>query len=139
LRFFSNHPKKKFPWLLHLEPVAKALLKREKKSAFVNVILCDDFKQRELNRNYRKLDRVTDVLSFVWDEPDFLGEIYIAECQIKRQAPLYGNSYYKELKRVLVHGLLHLCGYDHHSKAERKIMREKEYFYLSSNRATSRR
>jgi len=87
--------------------------------------------QRKLNCYYRKLDKVTDVLSFVWNEPNFLGEIYIAEGQVKRQAPLYGNSYYKELKRVLVHGLLHICGYDHHSKAERKIMREKERFYYS--------
>jgi probable rRNA maturation factor len=134
LRFFSNIPKKKFPWQVRLELVAKALLKKEGKSAFVNIILCDDFKQRELNRSYRRLDRVTDVLSFVWSEPNFLGEIYIAEHQVKRQAPLYGNSYYRELKRVLVHGLLHLCGYDHHSKAERKIMREKEHFYLGNNR-----
>jgi probable rRNA maturation factor len=129
LRFFSYPSKKKFPWQSRLEPLAKTLLKKEKKNAFVNIVLCDDFMQRELNRYYRKQNRVTDVLSFAWDEPNFLGEIYIAEGQVKRQAPLYGNSYYKELKRVLVHGLLHLCGYDHHSKAQRKIMREKERFY----------
>ena len=129
MRFFSSIPKKKFPWRLRLEPLAKALLKKEKKNTLVNIVLCDDFRQRELNRDYRKFDRVTDVLSFVWNEPDFLGEIYIAEGQVKRQASLYGNSYYGELKRVLVHGLLHLCGYDHHSKVQRKIMREKERFY----------
>jgi probable rRNA maturation factor len=129
LRFFSAIPKKKFPWQQRLEPLAKTLLKKEKKNYFVNIILCDDSMQRKLNCYYRKLDCVTDVLSFAWDEPNFLGEIYIAECQVKKQAPLYGNSYYKELKRVLVHGLLHLCGYDHHSKAQRKIMREKERFY----------
>jgi len=129
MSFFSAIPKKKFPWQPSLESLAKALLKKEKKSDLVNIILCDDAMQKELNRCYRKLNRVTDVLSFAWNEPDFLGEIYIAEGQVKRQAPLYGNSYYKELRRVLVHGLLHLCGYDHHSKAQRKIMREKERFY----------
>ena len=105
-------------------------MKKEKKNTAVNVILCGDIEQRKLNRNYRNLDRVTDVLSFVWNEPVLLGEIYIAEGQVKRQAPVYGNTYYMELKWVLVHGLLHLCGYNHHSKAERKIMREKERFYL---------
>jgi len=129
LNFFSTIPKKKFPWQSRLEPLAKALLKKEKKNDFVNIVLCDDSMQRTLNRDYRKLDKVTDVLSFAWKDPNFLGEIYIAEAQVKKQAPLYGNSYYRELKRVLVHGLLHLCGYDHHSKAERKIMREKERFY----------
>jgi len=130
--FFSTVPNKKFPWQKRLKLVAEALLKKEKRNTFVNVILCDDAKQRELNRNFRKLDHVTDVLSFVWDEPAFLGEIYIAEGQVKKQAPLYGNTYYRELKRVLVHGLLHLCGYDHNNKTERKVMREREFFYLIS-------
>jgi probable rRNA maturation factor len=121
-----------FPWQHRFEPLAKALLKKEKKNANVNIILCDDFRQRELNRTYRKLDRTTDVLSFAWNEPNLLGEIYIAKEQVKRQAPLYGNSYYKELKRVLIHGLLHLCGYGHHSKKERMIMRKKELFYCES-------
>jgi len=127
--FFTALPKE-FPWQKRFKLLAKALLKKEKKNTAVNVILCGDIEQRKLNRNYRNLDRVTDVLSFVWNEPVLLGEIYIAEGQVKRQAPVYGNTYYMELKWVLVHGLLHLCGYNHHSKAERKIMREKERFYL---------
>jgi len=131
--FFSSLPNKNFPWQKRLRLVAEALLKREKKNALVNVILCEDATQRELNRNFRKLDHVTDVLSFAWDEPTLLGEIYIAEGQVKKQAPLYGSSYYGELKRVLVHGLLHLCGYDHNNKTERKIMREKEKFYRVSD------
>jgi probable rRNA maturation factor len=132
LRFFSSVsrlPKKEFPWQKRLEPLARALLKKEKKNVLVNIVLCDDAMQKELNRVFRKQNRLTDVLSFTWNELDLLGEIYIAEGQVKRQAPLYGNSYYKELKRVLVHGLLHLCGYDHNSKAERKIMKEKERIY----------
>jgi probable rRNA maturation factor len=124
-------PNKKFPWQKRLKPLADALLKAEKKNTPVSVILCSDTRQRELNKNYRKLNRTTDVLSFVWNEPGLLGEIYIAEGQVKRQAPLYGNTYYRELKRVLVHGLLHLCGYDHHSKAERRIMRTREKGYNS--------
>jgi probable rRNA maturation factor len=119
-----------FPWQCRFKPLAQALLKKEKKNAFVNIILCDNSKQRELNCKYRGLNRVTDVLSFEWNEPWLLGEIYIAEEQVKRQAPLYGCTYYMELKRILIHGLLHLCGYCHNSKAERKIMREMEKFYM---------
>ena len=129
--FLSSIPGKKFPWQRKFKLLAEALLKSEKKKASVNLVLCSDAMQRELNKNWRKLDRVTDVLSFVWNEPALLGEIYIAEEQVKRQAPMYGNTYYKELKRVLVHGLLHLCGYGHHGKAERKVMRQKEIFYFT--------
>jgi probable rRNA maturation factor len=128
--FFSDLPKK-FPWQKYLKPLAEALLKNEKRNTSVNIILCGDVKQRELNKRYRKLDRTTDVLSFAWNEAELLGEIYIAEGQVKKQAPIYGSTYRKELKRVLIHGLLHLCGYDHNNKAKRKSMREKERFYFS--------
>ncbi|GHV15506.1 hypothetical protein AGMMS49938_13900 [Fibrobacterales bacterium] len=120
-----------FPYQKKFLPLAKKILKAESKDKSVNVILCSDEEQRVLNRDFRKLDKVTDVLSFEWHEPNFLGEIYIARDQVKRQAPQYDNTYFCELKRVLIHGLLHLCGYDHHTKQERKIMREKEnYYYL---------
>jgi probable rRNA maturation factor len=59
-----------------------------------------------------------------------LGEIYIARDQVKRQAPEYGNSFFAEMKRVIVHGLLHLSGYDHMKAAERKIMRARECEFL---------
>ncbi len=127
--FFSDIPNKEFPWQKRLKPLAEALLKKEKKNAAVSVILCSNARQRELNRIYRNLDQTTDVLSFVWNERELLGEIYIAKEQVKKQAPVYGNTYYKELKRVLVHGLLHLCGYSHYKTSERKIMREKEKIY----------
>jgi probable rRNA maturation factor len=129
VNFLSSFPGKNFPWKKSLEPLAEALLKKEKKYISLNIILCNDKMQRELNCNYRGLDHVTDVLSFVWSEPDFLGEIYIAEGLVKRQALAYGSSYYRELKRVIVHGLLHLCCYDHNNKTKRKIMREKEIIY----------
>ncbi|MDR0515475.1 MAG: rRNA maturation RNase YbeY [Fibromonadaceae bacterium] len=131
ISFFASGPCKKFPWKKRLEQAALALLKSENVKAEINVVLCPNAMQRALNKKYRSLDHVTDVLSFVWNESGFLGEIYIAQGQVKKQAPFYGNSYYKELKRVLIHGLLHLCRYNHKNKAERKIMREKEAFYSS--------
>jgi probable rRNA maturation factor len=132
ISFFSTIPGKKFPWQRAFKPLAQAILKKK----CVNIILCADAEQRELNRKYRKLDKVTDVLSFAWNEPALLGEIYIAQGQVKKQAPLYGNTYCEELKRVLVHGLLHLCGYSHHRKSERKIMREREEYYCTRSNHT---
>lgn len=111
--------------------LAKRLVKEEKLKGNVNVIFCPDQKVRALNREYRKLDRVTDVLSFNWDEPDFAGEVFIANPQAKRQSKRFNNTYFNELRRLVVHGLLHICGYDHVKAGDRLIMREKENFYLN--------
>ncbi len=119
-----------FPWKDRLETVARKLLHEEGTENNVNVVLCTDEFVREMNKNYRGLDKVTDVLSYEWHEEDFLGEIYIARDQVKRRAPEYGNTFYAELKRVLVHGLLHLSGYDHIKAADRKVMRKRECEFL---------
>ena len=124
-----------FPWKDKFEVMARKLLAEEGKEDNVNIVLCTDEFVREMNKNYRGLDKVTDVLSFEWHEEfpgeeTMLGEIYIARDQVKRQAPEYGNSFFAEMKRVIVHGLLHLSGYDHMKAAERKIMRARECEFL---------
>ncbi|NIP37461.1 MAG: rRNA maturation RNase YbeY [Candidatus Dadabacteria bacterium] len=83
---------------------------------------------RELNKTYRNISRATDVLSFPQDGPDFsiLGDILISVDTAKRHADKYGNSLEYEIKKLLVHGILHLLGYDHKKKKETMIMREKE-------------
>ncbi|MBR2196945.1 MAG: rRNA maturation RNase YbeY [Fibrobacter sp.] len=121
---------KTFPWKDKFDKMAHQLLDQEGTGNNVNVVLCDDDFVREMNKSYRGLDKVTDVLSYEWHEPDLLGEIYIAKEQVKRQAPEYGNSFFAELKRVIVHGLLHLSGYDHIKAADRKVMRKRECEFL---------
>ena len=115
-----------FPWKARLEPLARKVLIEEGHPENVNIVMCSDQMVRELNHQYRKLDKVTDVLSFDWLVDYLLGEIYIAHDQVKRQAPKFGNTFYMELKRMIVHGLLHLSGYDHHTVPERVVMRRRE-------------
>ena len=135
INFLCEGEIKSFPWTAKFEPMARKLLTEEGTGDNVNIVLCTDEFVREMNRNYRGLDKVTDVLSFEWHdeipgEESMLGEIYIAREQVKRQAPEYGNSFYAELKRVIVHGLLHLSGYDHIKDADRKVMRARECDFL---------
>jgi probable rRNA maturation factor len=120
------------PQPLALSRLAKSVAKAEKLKGRVEIVFCSDETVRARNKEYRGLDKVTDVLSFGWDEEDFAGEIFVANPQAKYQAPRFNNTYYKELRRLVVHGMLHLCGYDHMKAGERKIMREKEDFYLKS-------
>lgn len=113
-----------------LQSLADKVFRSEGLSGQLNIIFCSNEKVRSLNKEYRGLDRVTDVLSFSWDEPGFIGEVYIANPQAKYQAPRWNNSYFNELRRLVVHGILHLCGYDHQKFKDRVLMRKKEDFYL---------
>lgn len=83
----------------------------------VSVLLVNDAAMRRLNHRYRGIDRTTDVLSFPQGPfpaaPLFLGDIVISLPQARRQAYEYQTPFKRELARLLVHGLLHLLGYDH--------------------------
>ena len=91
-------------------------------------------KIREINKEYRNKDAVTDVISFAFEEVKdvnyedvrFLGEIYISYERCKEQAKDYGHSVRREFCYLAVHGLLHLLGYDHMTEEDKKVMRALE-------------
>jgi probable rRNA maturation factor len=102
----------------------------------VSVLFTDDKFIRTLNNKYRGIDKPTDVLSFSLQEGTFkspevesdklLGDIIISMEAAQRQADNLNHSIEKELAVLLIHGLLHLTGYDHEKNEDYKIMREKE-------------
>lgn len=102
----------------------------------VNIIFADDRELHRLNKQYRRLDRPTDVLSFNLDEGavegETCGEIYISVETAERQAREYGTGLADELLRLSCHGLLHLFGYDHHRREEAAEMRRREAKYLAA-------
>lgn len=79
----------------------------------VSVLFCGDRKMRTLNRHYRKKDSATDVLAFPAETPGLLGDIVISIPYASRQARRRGEPASREIDRLLLHGLLHLSGYDH--------------------------
>ncbi|MFA6548512.1 MAG: rRNA maturation RNase YbeY [Candidatus Margulisiibacteriota bacterium] len=105
-------------------PLIKKILKKEGTQGRINLELMDDKRIRELNRRFRKIDRATDVLSFPLGEDGILGDIAISEPAARRNAKRYGVGYKSELKRLVVHGVLHILGYDHGEK-----MRNAEKIY----------
>lgn len=82
-------------------------------SGIVSVAIVSDARVRALNRQYRRKDAPTDVLSFPAREPGMLGDIVIASGVARRQARRLGHSVQTELRVLALHGLLHLLGYDH--------------------------
>lgn len=96
--------------------------------AEVSVHCIGDARMRTLNRQYRGKDKTTDVLSFSTQDTAVVqlghdrGDIFISVPQIRRQAKEYGVPYREEFTRMLIHGILHLFGYDHVKKNEAKKM-----------------
>ena len=106
-----------------------------------NVIFVDRDKITELNRDYRGIDRETDVISFALEDGEaninfefgrLLGDIYICVPKMKAQAQEYGHSETREMGFLTIHGLLHLLGYDHMTKDEEKIMFAKQEEILNA-------
>lgn len=95
-----------------------------------NVIFVDNQYIHELNKNYRGIDRPTDVITFALEDGEevdlnawrILGDIYISIDKAKEQAIEYGHPFLRELAFLTVHGFLHLLGYDHMNKEDEKIM-----------------
>lgn len=114
-------------------------------SVEISVSLVADEHIRVLNREYRGIDSGTDVLSF-WSDLDTgevqmlresgdalpLGDVIVSTERAMRQASEYGHSYRREMVYLVVHGILHLLGYDHHEEAERSSMRRAEESILTS-------
>jgi len=100
---------------------------------FVNYILCNDNYLLELNQKYLGRDTLTDVIAFDYSEEDgeVSGDVFISVERTAENAESFGVSAEEELHRVIVHGTLHLCGYDDHNQDDKTLMTGKEDKYLS--------
>ena len=127
-----------------IEKVLSQCFKEEKlenSKLCVTVTLTTPKTIQEINKQYRNIDRATDVLSFPmfekdeldkkiqendFENEDILGDIVVSVEKVKEQAVEYGHSFKRELSYMIVHGFYHLMGYDHIEEDDKKIMRKKE-------------
>ena len=132
-----------------LETVEKvlysALEKEHMENTSFNLIIVDNNYIHELNKNYRHIDRETDVITFALEDEDtviipdderILGDVYISLDKAKAQAEEYGHSFLREICFLAVHGFYHLLGYDHMTEADEKVMFAKQEEVLNSNGIT---
>ena len=102
-----------------------------KKLGDVAIIFCSDNYILDVNIKYRGHDQYTDIITFDFCEGDRLsGDLFISSDSVRENASFYGVDFPTELNRVIVHGLLHLIGYDDHSEEDIAMMRSKENYYL---------
>ena len=102
----------------------------------VNIIFCSDDYILDINLKYLQHDYFTDIITFDYCEKDILsGDLFISIDSVRENALYYGTQFTDELDRVMVHGLLHLIGYDDHTEEQKAQMRQKENYYLEMKAA----
>lgn len=112
----------------------RKVLKNEKNSSYFNIIFVDKDKIQQINKEYRGIDKVTDVITFAlkndlaqfMGDIDELGDVFICLDKAYEQAQDYNHSVEREIGFLAVHGYLHLLGYDHMSEENEKVMFDKQ-------------
>ena len=110
----------------------KVLLGENRKTETISLAFVGKEDINQLNKKFRKKNKPTDVLSFDLKQKGYLGEIVICPEVVKENSKKDGVTFNSEMMKVFVHGILHLCGYDHEKSKEEEIkMFEKQDKYLS--------
>ncbi len=110
--------------LLSNELFKKKLISEEQNKKELSVVFLDEKDAKRINWQHRSKDYPTDVLSFETDDPDAIGELVMCPQVLKKQATENKLTYENEITRMIVHGVLHLLGYDHelNPEADKKMM-----------------
>jgi len=135
-----NETKEKIKELEDLKKVIDIAVEKENiNNVEFNIIIVDNDKIHEINREYRHIDRPTDVISFALEDDEsfpgidtrVLGDIYISLDKVYEQSKVYGHSFFRELSFLTVHGILHLLGYDHMNAEDEKEMFSRQELILN--------
>jgi probable rRNA maturation factor len=118
-------------WRKLVKLIKEVIVKEKKISGDLSFIITNDEELSKLNIQFLEHDYFTDVITFNYNSEDIVnGEIYISLDTVKRNALNYNVSLNDEIRRVIIHGVLHLTGYDDKTEEDKRIMREKEDFWV---------
>ena len=110
-----------------------------KKMGDLSIIFCSDNYILDVNMRYLQHDYFTDIITFDYCEGNTIsGDLFISIDSVRENALFYGATFEDELDRVMVHGVLHLLGYDDHTPEETSVMREKENYYVNIKQSLQR-
>ena len=116
-----------------IEVLINTLAKEEsRKVGDITFIFCDDTYLHKINLEFLDHNTYTDVVTFDYSTGnELISEIYISTERVKENAKKYRETFQNEIRRVMIHGVLHLCGYKDKQTEDKRIMRDKENHYLS--------
>ncbi len=107
--------------------ISAVILSEEKSEGEISYVFCNDDFLHKINVEYLNHDTLTDIISFDYSEGNFLhGDIFISVERVADNAVDFGVSFEEELRRVMIHGILHYCGYKDKSEDDERLMRKKE-------------
>ncbi len=112
--------------------ISESIVNESYKEGNINYIFCDDDYLLDLNIKHLKHNTLTDIISFDYTLGKILsGDIFISVDRVKENALEYKVNFDDELQRVIIHGILHFCGYKDKTKDDKRLMRKQEDYYLS--------
>ena len=134
IKFLNADIKPKFQKPVFKSKLITVLINEGINSFNISYILCSDNYLLEINQKFLNHDYYTDIITFNLSKngSKLESEIYISSERVYENAKTLNIEYETELLRVMIHGLLHLCGYNDKNKSEKNKMREKENFYVSN-------
>ena len=98
----------------------------------ITFVFCDDNYLLKINKEFLDHDTYTDIITFDYSAGnEIISEVYVSTDRVEENAKKYKQAFEKEMHRVMIHGVLHLCGYNDKLAEEKQIMRDKENHYLS--------
>jgi len=111
----------------------KAIAAEEsRKVGDITFVFCDDNHLLKINKEFLDHDTYTDIITFDYSSGnEMISEIYVSTTRVEENAKKYKQTFENEIHRVIIHGVLHLCGYNDKTEEEKQIMRDKENHYLS--------
>ena len=112
---------------VYSEWISAVILSEDKKEGEINYIFCDDDYLHKINVEYLQHDTLTDIISFDYSVGNELnGDIFVSVERVRENAQEFNVSFEEELRRVIIHGVLHYCGYKDKSEEDEQLMRSKE-------------
>lgn len=132
IRYFNQDTKFQFKDKVGCRKWLKTVAESEiRRVGDINIIFCSDNYILDVNMKYLQHDYFTDIITFDYCEENVLsGDLFISVDSVRENAEFYGTEFDEELHRVIVHGVLHLIGYDDHTPEDIAQMRDKENYYL---------
>lgn len=115
--------------------ISNTILNEKFKVGDIQFVFCNDDYLLKINQDFLKHNTYTDIITFNYNVSKIVNtEVYISTERVKENAKKYNSSFTSELHRVIIHGILHLCGYKDKSTSDKELMTTKEDYYLSLRR-----
>lgn len=126
IRFELNQGNNKLQLRAVLKKLENIICKEFKKNGIISVAFVSSAEIKKLNRKYRKKDKSTDILTFILDDGEILGEIILSSAEIKKRAKSAGRGLLEATIYLIIHGVCHIFGHTHQGKNDTKNMEAKE-------------